>query len=148
MPTHTFAAQLGNTRKFYIGVTVSSSTTWTWLSGEQSNSLNRTNNIVETSDKSSAYQRFIGGIKGATGDATVFADDQDEQQLAVLEALESGEKIKIFVGVLGTGSTPTEGEAFDALINSISDINDNGSVASRSIGWTRTGAPTFYPSRS
>ena len=148
MPTHTFAAQMGNSRKFYLGVTASSTTTWTWLSGEQSNSLNRTNNLVETSDKSSEYQQFIGGIKGATGDATVFADDQDAQQLAVLKALESGTPVKIFIGILGTGSTPSEGESFDALINSIGDTNDNGSVASRSIGYTRTGAPTFYPSRT
>lgn len=146
MPTHTYTPQLGNVRKCYIGI--GSTPTWTWLSGEQSNSLNRTNSIVETSDKSSQYQQFIGGIKGATGDVTAFADDQDSVQLELLKALESGAKVKIFIGSLGSGTSPVEGESFDALINAISDTNDNGSVASRSFSYTRTGAPTFYPARS
>ena len=41
-------SKLGNAVKAYVKV----SSTWTWLTGEQSNRLNQTAEAIETSDKS------------------------------------------------------------------------------------------------
>jgi hypothetical protein len=46
---------------------------------------------------------------------------------------------------LGDGNTPVDGEAFDAVITSISDTNDAGTVATRSMSLASKGAPTVYP---
>lgn len=45
------AKALGNTKKAYIKV----GSSYTWLGGEQSNSLNRTAEAVEISDKSTDW---------------------------------------------------------------------------------------------
>lgn len=136
-------AILGNKKRAYLGT--GSGPAWTWLAGEQSNSITRTNNLIEVSDKTDDNQRFIGGIKGVTGEITVFADDSNAQQKAVLAALNGGTTVKIFIGTVDESNAPVSGEYFDALINSVGDTNDNGSVASRSISYTRTGASTFVP---
>ena len=54
------AAKLGNTVKCYIG------SGHTWLAGEQSNSVNRTQEAIEVSDKSTDWAQYIPGKKGAT----------------------------------------------------------------------------------
>lgn len=136
-------ATLGNARKIYIGA--ASGSTYTWLTGEQNNSLTINANQVETSDKSNEWQSFIYGIKGATASATVFTDNSDAQQTAVLTGLFKGKTVKVFIGSLGTGSTPSEGDAFEAVVTSVGDTNDNGAVSSRSISLVATGAVTHYP---
>ena len=136
---------LGNKRKCYVGVTSQSSTTYSMLSGETSNQLTLNNNLIEISDKDTEYQDFIGGIKGGTGSATVHADDTNENQKTLLAALEAGTKAPMFIGELGTGGTPANGHAFLALINSISETNDNGSVSSRDFSFTVSGSWTHYP---
>ena len=139
-------AQLGNTRRVYI-VTGSSSKTYTWLSGEQNNSFNRTAEAVEDSDKSTEWAQFLSGKKGATAEVTVYTDDNDAQQKAALAALEAGTPVSVFIGTLSSGSSPapSEGDAFKAIITAINDTNDNGAVASRSLSLTATGAVTHYP---
>ena len=139
-------AQLGNTRRVYI-VTGSSSKTYTWLSGEQNNSFNRTAEAIEDSDKSTEWAQFLSGKKGATAEVTVYTDDNDAQQKAALAALEAGTPVSVFIGTLSSGSSPapSEGDAFKAIITAINDINDNGAVASRSLSLTATGAVTHYP---
>ena len=139
-------AQLGNTRRVYI-VTGSSSKTYTWLSGEQNNSFNRTAEAIEDSDKSTEWAQFLSGKKGATAEVTVYTDDNDAQQKAALAALEAGTPVAVFIGTLSSGSSPapSEGDAFKAIITAINDTNDNGAVASRSLSLTATGAVTHYP---
>lgn len=139
-------AQLGNTRRVYI-VTGSSSKTYTWLSGEQNNSFNRTAEAIEDSDKSTKWAQFLSGKKGATAEVTVYTDDNDAQQKAALAALEAGTPVSVFIGTLSSGSSPapSEGDAFKAIITAINDTNDNGAVASRSLSLTATGAVTHYP---
>ena len=139
-------AQLGNTRRGYI-VTGSSSKTYTWLSGEQNNSFNRTAEAIEDSDKSTEWAQFLSGKKGATAEVTVYTDDNDAQQKAALAALEAGTPVSVFIGTLSSGSSPapSEGDAFKAIITAINDTNDNGAVASRSLSLTATGAVTHYP---
>jgi len=139
-------AQLGNERRVYI-VTGSSTSTYTWLAGEQSNSFNRTAEAIETSDKSTDWAQFLSGKKGATAEVTVYTNDSDAQQKAALSALHNGSQVRVFVGTLTSGSSPapSEGDVFVAVVTAISDTNDNGAVSTRSISLTASGAVTHYP---
>ena len=142
-------AKAGRNVKAYIGVAGSgSSVTYTWLTGEQSNSFNLTQAQLEVTDKSSAWQQFIAGIKGATAEITVFADNTDAQQKAAIKSIHDGATIKVFIGSLGTGqqaSTPTDGDAFDALVTNIGDTNEVGGIATRQMSLVASGAVTHYP---
>lgn len=133
-------AQLGNVNKFYIKI----STTWTWLTGEQNNSFNRTAEAIEVSDKSTDWAQFIAGKKGATAEVTVFADNTDTAQKNVLSSFASGAEVDFFIGELST-NTPSSGDVGKAIITAISDTNDFGAVSSRNISLTVTGAVTHYP---
>ena len=55
------AAILGNKNRFYVKI--GTADTYTWLVGEQSNSVNRTQEAVETSDKSTDWAQFIPEAK-------------------------------------------------------------------------------------
>lgn len=136
------AAVLGNKRRVYIGAGR------TWLTGENTNTLNITAEAVEVSDKDSKWAQFLSGKKGATATVTVWADNTDTQQTAVLTGLFKGEDVKVFIGSLGTNSAIAEGDAFDAVVTSVSDTNDNGSASSRQISLTANGAVTHYPTIS
>ena len=122
--------------------------TYTVLAGEQTNSVNRTAEAIEVSDKSSDWAQFIAGKKGATAEVTVFLNDLNtDQQHAVLQALAAGSTVKVFIGTL-SNSAPSQGDLFDAIVTAISDTNDVGAVSTRSISLTATGAVTHYPSLS
>lgn len=143
-------AVLGNTRRVYI-VTGSSTLTYTWLAGEQTNSFNRTAEGIDTSDKSTVWAQFLSGKKGATAEVTVFTDDTStEPQHSALAALHNGQMVKVFIGTLSTGNTPTptQGDVFDAIITAISDTNDVGTVSTRNISLTASGPVTHYPAIS
>ena len=149
MPDHVHTPMLGNARKFYLGAASGTPATvaYTWLSGEQSNNLNFSGNPIEVSDKSTAWQKFMQGIRGATADVTIYADDEDTQQKALIDALYAGSSVLCFVGTL-SNSAPSAGFAFEAVINSISDTNDNGSVSTRAVSLSVSGEPTRYPTRA
>lgn len=137
-------AVLGTTRKAYITLG-STGTPTAWLSGEQNNSFNRTAEAIEVSDKSTEWAQFISGKKGATASFTVWTDDTaGGAQHNLIKALHNGGYVRVFIGKL-SGSTPSEGDVFTAVVTSISDTNDNGAVASRSISVTATGAVVHYP---
>lgn len=131
------SAVLGNVNRIYIKV----GSTLTWLTGEQSNSVNRTQEAIEVSDKSTAWAQFIGGKKGATIEATIFADNSDSAQAAVLDGLEDGTPVEFFVGQLSSGS-PSSGDAGNAIVTAVSDTNDFGAVSTRNVSLTVTGALT------
>lgn len=136
-------AQLGNTRRVYI--VTGTTPTYTVLAGEQTNSVNRTAEAIEVSDKSSDWAQFISGKKGATAEVTVFLNDlSTDKQHAVLQALAAGSTVKVFIGTLANNA-PSEGDLFDAIVTAISDTNDVGAVSTRSISLTATGAVTHYP---
>lgn len=137
-------AQLGNVRRAYIAAG-STGTPTAWLTGEQTNTFNRTAEAIEVSDKSTIWAQFISGKRGATAEVTVYVDDTDAQQKAVLNALHEGTNVRVFIGVLSS-NTPSQGDVFTAVVTAVSDTNDNGSVATRSISLTATGAVTHYPS--
>jgi hypothetical protein len=85
----------------------------------------------------------MAGKKSLTLDVTVYADNTEQK--AFLDAFYKDQTIKVFVGKLGSGNTPAEGEAFDAVIVSISDTNDAGAVATRAMSLASKGEPTIYP---
>lgn len=141
-------AELGNTRRVYI-VTGTSTGTYTVLKGEQSNSVNRSAESIDISDKDSgAWGNSMAGKKSLTVDVTVYADNTDAQQKAILDAFYKDETVKVFVGKVGSDNTPTEGELFEAVITSIGDTNDAGAVATRAMSLASKGAPTLYPTAS
>ncbi len=141
--------ELGNNRRVYI-VTGTTTPTYTVLAGEQTNSFNRTAEAIEASDKSSMWAQFLSGKRGATAEVTVYTNDADLQQKAALTGLHNGSTVKVFIGTLSTGQSPapTAGDLFDAIVTAISDTNDNGAVASRSMSLTATGAVTHTPTIS
>lgn len=139
-------AELGNKRRCYVGSSLSGST-WTWLAGEQNNSFNKTAEAIEVSDKSTEWQQFISGKKGATASVTVFTDDNSSgPQHEMISALHNGDTVFVFIGQLGASSSPSSGDAFEAIVTEIADTNDMGSVATRAISLTATGEVTHYPS--
>lgn len=139
------SAILGNKNKFYVKI--GTPTSYTWLTGEQSNNVNRTQEAIEVSDKSTAWAQFIAGKKGATIDATIFADNSDTAQQEVLKGLYNGTNVKFFVGQLSTDTTPapSDGEVGEAIVTSIGDTNDFGAVSSRNVSLTVDGELTHYP---
>ena len=135
-------AELGNTRRVYI--VAGSGSTYTALKGEQTNSVNRSAESIDISDKDTgAWGSTMAGKKSLTLDVTVYADNTEQKSF--LDAFYKDQTIKVFVGKLGSGNTPAEGEAFDAVIVSISDTNDAGAVATRAMSLASKGEPTIYP---
>lgn len=138
-------AELGNTRRVYI-VTGTSTGTYAVLKGEQSNSVNRSAESIDISDKDSgSWGNTMAGKKSLTVDVTVYADNTDVQQKAILEAFYKDKTVRVFVGKLGSDKAPAEGELFEATIVSIGDTNDAGAVATRAMSLASKGAPTLYP---
>lgn len=137
-------AELGNTRRVYI--VTGEGGTYTVLKGEQSNNVNRSSESIDTSDKDTgAWGNTMPGKKSLTLDVTVYTDGTDAQQKAMLNSFYKDQTVKVFVGKLGEGNTPAEGEMFEAVITSINDTNDAGAVATRSMSLASKGAPTLYP---
>lgn len=141
-------AKAGRKVKAYVGVTADNTTTYSWLTGEQSNSLNKTQDNLEVTDKSSDWKKFEAGIKGATADITLFVDNTDDQQKALLKSLHQGVKVPIFIGELGNNSAPSDGDTFLALVTNISDTNEVGSVATRSVSLVADGEVSHLPALS
>lgn len=137
-------AELGNTRRVYIVTGEGSS--YKVMKGEQTNSVNRSAESIDISDKDTgAWGSTMPGKKSFTLDVTVYADNTDENQKAILTAFYKDQTVRVFIGKLGEGNTPTEGEMFDASIMSIGDTNDAGAVATRAMSLASKGAPTLYP---
>lgn len=134
----------GNIRKMYL-TTSSGGSTYTWLKGEQSNNLNLDAEMLEATDKSSQWKQYVPGMKGATADVTVFADNEDAGQKSLLKSLFKGDKVYCFIGELGSGNTPSEGDIFEAYVSSISTPNENGSLVTRSISLQITGEVQHIP---
>jgi predicted secreted protein len=129
-----------------VYIVTGSGSSYTVLKGEQSNSVNRSAESIDISDKDSgAWGSTMPGKKSVTLDVTVYADNSDAQQKQLLNAFYTDQTVKVFVGKVGSNNTPTEGEAFDAVIVSIGDTNDAGSVATRAMSLASKGAPTLYP---
>lgn len=143
------SVQSGNSRKIYltVGASGNGAGTDTWIAGEQSNSVDLNNNAIDASDKSTAWDQFISGNKNWTAQATFNLDNSSsEQQKKLLQSLVSGEKVKIFIGILSS-NTRSEGIAGDAIITAISESAERNGIVSRQVSFQGTGAPTpVFPS--
>ncbi len=135
-------AVLGDSRKAYIAPG-STGTPEAWLSGEQSNSINRTAEAIEVSDKSSEWAQFIAGKKGAAMEVTVFTDDaSDGPQHHALAALHNGSYVRVFAGEFDDDDQVVSGDLATGVVTSISDTNDVGAVATRTMSITITDSVT------
>lgn len=139
----------GNARKFYM--TAAAAATPVWLEGEQNNSLSRSVETIDVSDKGGDWAESVPGRKSATAEVTVNLDDTaTTAQHSMLTALHNGTKVYCFIGTLTTGENPAPsvGDFFEAVITAINDTNDKDAVASRQISLQVTGAITHYPTIS
>lgn len=136
------AVKSGNKRRVYL--TTGSGNTRTWIVGEQSNSIDYTNNALDASDKSTEWDQFISGNKNWTATATFNLDNAaSSQQKTLLQSLISGEAVSIFIGELGSGNAIAEGMAGSAIITSISETAERNGIITREITFTGSGAPTM-----
>ena len=140
------AVKSGNKRRVYI-TTGSSTTTNTWIAGEQSNSVNYTNNAIDASDKSTEWDQFISGNKSWTATATFNLDNSStQQQKVLLQSLVNGTEVTIFIGELGSGNGVVEGMSGKAIISAISETAERNGIITREVTFTGSGAPTItYP---
>ena len=136
------AVKSGNKRRVYL--TTGSGNTRTWIVGEQSNSIDYTNNALDASDKSTEWDQFISGNKNWTATATFNLDNASTaQQKTLLQSLINGQAVSIFIGELGSGNAIAEGMAGSAIITSISETAERNGIITREITFTGSGAPTM-----
>lgn len=136
------AVKSGNKRRVYL--TTGSGNTRTWIAGEQSNSIDYTNNALDASDKSTEWDQFISGNKNWTATATFNLDNAaSAQQKTLLQSLMNGDAVSIFIGEIGSGSAIAEGMAGTAIITSISETAERNGIITREITFTGSGAPTM-----
>ena len=136
------AVKSGNKRRVYL--TTGSGNTRTWIVGEQSNSIDYTNNALDASDKSTEWDQFISGNKNWTATATFNLDNAaSSQQKTLLQSLISGAAVSIFIGELGSGNAIAEGMAGSAIITSISETAERNGIITREITFTGSGVPTM-----
>ena len=135
------AVKSGNKRRVYL--TTGSGNTRTWIVGEQSNSIDYTNNALDASDKSTEWDQFISGNKNWTATATFNLDNASTaQQKTLLQSLISGAAVSIFIGELGSGNAIAEGMAGTAIITAISETAERNGIITREITFTGSGAPS------
>ena len=136
------AVKSGNKRRVYL--TTGSGNTRTWIAGEQSNSIDYTNNALDASDKSTEWDQFISGNKNWTATATFNLDNAaSSQQKTLLQSLINGDAVSIFIGELGSGNAIAEGMAGTAIITSISETAERNGIITREITFTGSGAPVM-----
>ena len=135
------AVKSGNKRRVYL--TTGSGNTRTWIAGEQSNSIDYTNNALDASDKSTEWDQFISGNKNWTATATFNLDNAaTSQQKTLLQSLINGAAVSIFIGELGSGNAIAEGMAGSAIITAISETVERNGIITREITFTGSGAPS------
>lgn len=131
-------AKLGNKNKVYITsslvTALSEVTAADVLVGETSNTLTINANLIEVSDKTTEWGKNVPGIKGGTLSVTVNVEDGNTKQEALIDAITAGSEINCFEGDLNSN-----GFAFKALVGSIAQTNDNGSVATWQLEITANG---------
>ena len=142
------AVKSGNKHRVYLTTgSGSGAGTDTWIAGEQSNTVDFTNNAIDASDKSTEWDQFISGNKNWTATATFNLDSSaNNGQKTLLQSLVSGATVKVFIGELGSGSGRAEGTAGEAIISAISQTAERNGILSRQVTFQGTGAPTIvYP---
>lgn len=132
-------AENGNKRKVYL---VEDSTN-TYVVGQTSGSFSLNDELLDVSDKTHEWTEYISGKKSWSATVGVTLDNSaSKKQINFLESLVAGTKVKVFIGVL-EGDKQSDGMIGDALVASVEDTFDNGSVSSRSINLTGVGPITM-----
>lgn len=138
-------ATAGKDMKVYI--TEAASNSAEWVAGEQTSSLNLSADMVEISDKNTAWKKYLPTMKGGTLDVTVYADTHNHEQARLITSLMDGERVNVFVGQLEDAGDLTgskSGFMFDAYVTSISESYETAGVVSRNISLQITGEVEHY----
>ena len=141
------SAQLGNKQKAYICSGADDITTVSdaiWIGCETSNNANRTQEAVECSDKSSNWAKFLSAKRAGTFEVTAYADNGDAGQVEALKGIHVNDKVHFAIAVSGADDWD-DMEYGDCIVTAISDTNDFGAVATRTISLQATGPLNHYP---
>lgn len=132
-------AENGNSRKLYI-VDVATST---YVVGQTSVNTSLTNDLIETSDKLTEWTTYISGKKSWSASVSLNLDNSaTSKQIAFVEGLTKGQKVKVFIGVLSEDQQ-SDGIVGEAWVASVEDTSDNHAISSRSVSLTGDGEPTI-----
>lgn len=141
------SAQLGNIQKAYIcsgADDITNVTDAIWIGCETSNNVNRTQDAVECSDKSSNWAKFLSAKRAGTFEVTAYADNADPGQVEALKGIHVNDKVHFAVAVIGNDDFD-DMEYGDCIVTAISDTHDFGAVATRTISLQATGPLAHYP---
>ena len=142
------AATLGNTQKAYIcsgADDITNIQDAIWLGCETSNTVNRAQDAVECSDKSTQWAKFLSAKRSGSFEVTVYADNNDAGQVEALNGIFVGNIVHFAIGAQSADDW-AEMEFGDCVVTAVGDTNDFGAVASRTISLQVTGALAPYPS--
>lgn len=132
-------AENGNVRRVYL---VEEQVN-TYVIGQTSGSSSVNDELIDASDKTDEWARYVSGKKSWSATLGVTLDNSaTAKQREFLTSLVEGTKVNVFVGVLKEDQQ-SDGIVGEAWVASIEDTFDNGSLSSRSINLTGDGKPTF-----
>lgn len=132
-------AENGNVRRVYL---VEENVN-TYVIGQTSGSSSVNDELIDASDKTDEWARYVSGKKSWSATLGVTLDNSaTAKQREFLKSLVEGTKVNVFVGVLKENQQ-SDGIVGEAWVASIEDAFDNGSLSSRSINLTGDGKPTF-----
>lgn len=132
-------AENGNVRRVYLV----EDTVSTYVIGQTSGSSSINDELIDASDKTDEWARYVSGKKSWSATLGVTLDNSaTAKQREFLTSLVQGTKVKVFVGVLKE-QQQSDGIVGDAWVASIEDTFDNGALSSRSITLTGDGKPTI-----
>ena len=132
-------AENGNVRRVYL---VEDEVN-TYVVGQTSGSSSINDELIDASDKTDEWARYVSGKKSWSASLGVTLNNTaTAKQREFITSLVEGQKVKVFVGVLNANKQ-SDGIVGDAWVASIEDSFDNGALSSRSISLTGDGKPTF-----
>ena len=131
-------AENGSDRKLYI---VEDNST-TYVVGQTSSNLNMNDELLSTSDKMDEWETHISGQKSWTSSVTLnLSNKASDKQIEFIKALVAGAEVGVFVGKLKEDKQ-SDGVAGKAMVASIDDTYDKGTLATRVVNLTGNGKPT------
>lgn len=103
--------------------------------GETTSSLNITCDAIEVSNKTSAWKQFIPGMRGATINATLYADDNDPAQKHILSSITTGKTCDVLLTSLTTFGQSDGSEYYSAvcIVTSVGLTHTNGAICTREV---------------
>ena len=143
------AAKLGNYTKAYIcggAEDITYAPDAIWLGCETANTANRSQEAIESSDKSTNWAKFLKGKRSGTFEVTVYADNDDPGQIEALNGLYINQRVQFAIGEMSSNPSDwVDMEYGICVVTGVSDTNDFGAVSSRTISLQATGPLDHYP---